>query len=374
MMRLLGERTKVVILAGGQGERLWPRSTPSLPKQFLQFDGERSLLRRTYERACTMVAPGSVYVMTARGYEHLVRWEMPEIPDQNLILEPVGRSTAPALGLAALWASRSDPEAILIALPSDHRIGGERRFEATLMAAVQAAEAGWLVTMGIRPSRPESGYGYIRKGPLLTNSLGLPVFQAAGFVEKPERAAAQAYCESGEYLWNSGILVGQAKVLRGEIARFLPEVSELLDQLEPLAVTYPQLQEQVDSRFAEMPTISIDYGVLERSDRVAVVPAYFEWSDIGDWAALGRLWLKDDRGNAVRGDALVYDADDLVVDANGGRLVVVVGARDLVVVDTEQAVLICPKDRAQSVKEVAGLASFFAEAIQRARSPEGQGG
>lgn len=303
-MPLHTDRVKVVLLAGGRGERFWRRSTRALPKQFLQVDGQKSLLRKTFERLLPALDPRAVYVVTGREYAALTRRELPELGADQLILEPVGRNTAPALGLAALWLSRMEPDTVLVALPSDHHIVGEAKFHATLAAAVQAAEEGAVITLGVEPSRPETGYKYIRTGPQLTQIAGLPLFRTAGFREKPDAETAARYWQSGEFFWNSGILVAQSRTLLAEIALHLPEVHRRLQEMDRAATTLQALRAQVQERFAEMPSISIDYGVLERSERVVTIPASFGWTDVGDWATIGRLLPVDHLGNAMRGETL----------------------------------------------------------------------
>jgi mannose-1-phosphate guanylyltransferase len=371
-MPLLRSQVKIVLMAGGRGERFWPRSTRTLPKQFLQVDGEKSLLRRTFERAALLVPVPAIYVVTGHDYQHLTRQELPELPEENLILEPVGRNTAPALGLAALWLERSEPDTILIALPSDHHITGEGKFHATLLAAVEAARDGHLVTVGVTPTRPETGYGYIHLGPIVKQQESFPVYRVARFEEKPDATTATRYVESGEYLWNSGMLICQTATLRQEIARYLPKVADLLRELDTESSQLADLCDRLLIRFPEMPSISIDYGVLERSDRVVALPAYFGWNDVGDWAALGRLLPQDEHGNTVQGDALLHDSHGLIVDVGSGRLVVTVGVNDLIVVDTPRAVLICAREQAQAVRSVARIGSSFVEALEQALLPEGE--
>jgi mannose-1-phosphate guanylyltransferase len=366
----------VLLLAGGRGERFWPRSTRLLPKQFLPMPDEKSLLRHTFERVAGLVDPASVFVITGQEFKELVRRDLPEVPDSNLILEPVGRNTAPALGLAALLLAPRDPEAVLVALPADHHVVGDARFRATIAAAVAAAAADRLVTVGVRPTRAETGYGYIRTGPLIGERSGLPVHAVREFVEKPDVETARRYCESGLYLWNCGILVAKLAILREEIAAHLPEVDHLLEQMAAGNPSREGLRGQMAARvaacFPAMPAISVDHGVLERSERVAVVPADFPWTDMGDWAALSRVLPLDERGNGVRGDALLRDCDGLVVDAFSGRLVVALGTKDLVIVDSDRAVLVCPKDRVQEVRAVAEPAAAGGEALERSRLPEGR--
>ncbi|MEW8979383.1 MAG: sugar phosphate nucleotidyltransferase [Symbiobacterium sp.] len=346
---------RVVLLAGGRGERFWPRSTEALPKQFLQVDGKESLIRATFARAAALTGPESIYVVTQERYADLVRQELPALPEANLILEPCARNTAAALGLAA---RRLGPDAILVAMPSDHHITGPARFRVTVQAAVEVARHGYLVTIGIPPTRPETGYGYIRRGAPLELPTAVPAFRVDRFTEKPERATAEQYLQSGEYAWNSGILVARAGVLDEEIGRHMPELHAVLERLPWAAPPLPGLAGQ----FAGLPGTSIDKGVLERSDRVAVVPGHFGWNDVGDWAALSRLLPLDENGNAVIGEVLLQDSRRVVVHG-GDRLVVLLGVSDLIVVDTPKVLLVCAREKAQEVRQVARIGAAFADAL-----------
>jgi len=360
---------RVVLMAGGRGERFWPRSTEWMPKQFLRVDGDRSLLRRTFDRALDLVPPAAIYVVTNRRYASLVRQELPSLPEENLILEPHGRNTAPALGLAA---QHLEPGAVMIAMPSDHHIVGRARFRVTLEAAVQAARHDFLVTIGIPPTRPETGYGYIQLGPELDAGALLPLYRVNRFTEKPDRGTAERYLQSGEYAWNSGILVARVGLLWQEIGRHLPEVCEALEEIRRASPEWPALSESAAERFAGMPSISIDKGVLERSDRVAVVPGHFGWNDLGDWAALSRLLPLDEKGNAVIGEVLLQDAERVVVHGSE-RLVVALGVSDLIIVDTPHVLLVCARDQAQEVRHVARIGSAIAQALQAAGDSHGDG-
>lgn len=370
-MPLLRERVKVVLMAGGRGERFWPRSTRNLPKQFLRVDADKSLLRRTFDRAASLVSPQAIYVVTGHEYAHLTRKELPELPQENLICEPVGRNTAPALGLAALWLERTDPGSILIAMPSDHHVTGQVKFQATLMAAVEAAREGYLVTLGVQPTRPETGYGYIQSGESLELQAEIPIHRVARFVEKPDRVTAESFLASGDYLWNSGVVVCQSAELLCEIAHHLPQVEKVLGEIDATSRSLADLTLQVQARFGEMPSISIDHGVLERSDRVVVVPACFGWNDVGDWASLGRLLPQDEHGNTVQGDTLLHESRGLVVHAGADRLVVAIGLNDLIIVDTPRVVLVCNRELAQEVRQVARLGAWLVDALEQAQLPEG---
>lgn len=358
------DRLRVVLLAGGGGERFWPKSRPQLPKQFLDLDGTGSLLQKTYRRALGLVDPERVYVATRKDYDTLVIQHLPELPTSNLILEPEGRDTAPGLALAALVLAQADPETIMVALPADHLVTDEACFLQSLRTAAGAAmEYEALVTLGIHPTRPETGYGYIRVGDVVGQCSGLSVHRALRFAEKPDLATARGYLENGEYLWNSGMFAWHVRVLREEIARHLPELDAVLTRLEGLEDPVA-LRAALPQLFPRAPRISIDYGVLERSDRVLVVPAYFGWDDVGTWAALDRVRPSDPDGNSVRGPAILHASSNVLVEGEG-RVIAAVGVSDLVIVDTEDAVLVCHKNHAQSVRQVAAAA----QQLGRGRAP-----
>jgi mannose-1-phosphate guanylyltransferase len=306
--------------------------------------GNHSLLRMAYERATQLVEPSSIYVSTLAAYEALTRAELPELPAGNLILEPVGRNTAPALGLAALSLQRSGGDPILVALPSDHYIDGDEPFTTAIETAVAAAREGYVATVGLRPTRPETGYGYMRLGEELGVADGVPCYKAAQFTEKPDAATARGYCSGGQHLWNSGIVVSRLSVLLHELERHAPAVYQALHEIDVAPST---------ARFASLPSLSFDYAVLERSDRIVTVLAEFAWDDLGDWAALGRRLSADEQGNVVIGRALLHDCNGLVVDNSGDRLIVAVGVTDLVVVSTPEAILVCRKDCTQAIRQVA---------------------
>jgi len=347
---------KVVLMAGGRGERFWPRSRPYFPKQFLDMDGTGSLLRNTYERVRRFLPPQDIMVATLAEFRTLTLQELPELPEENLILEPMGRDTAASLGLAALWIEKSAPGAIMLALPADHLILQEDKFRETLNAAIAAAAAEPnLVTLGIHPSRPETGYGYIQVGPVHAVCEKLPVHRVSRFVEKPDLETARRYVDSGNYLWNGGMFAWQVSVFLQEIRSYMPELAEVLDAIAA-AGDHAAMTAALPGLFPSAPKLSVDYGVLERSDRVVVVPAYFGWDDLGSWSTVERVRQKDAQGNVIRGEAVAHDASGLIIEGSSHRLIAAVGVQNLIVVDTDDAILVCAKDRAQDVKKVAALA------------------
>ncbi len=334
-----------VILAGGKGTRFWPKSRARRPKQLLPIVSERTMIEETLARIAPIAPPGRVWVVTGAEHAAEVRRQLPSVRRSQVVVEPSGRNTAAAIGLAAHLVGRTDPEATLIILPADHHVGAPKRFEQALKRAVDfARHEDALVTIGIRPTAPETGYGYVEIGEELSRGVN----RARRFVEKPDRAQAKGLVTSGRHLWNSGILVARARSLRDGLSRYLPETERRLAKIVARwgdAKLFARLYREIEDR-------SIDYGVLEKAANVAVVPADFGWDDIGSWSALERLWPKDREGNGVRGSVVAIDSRRNVVDA-GKRLVALVGVDDLVVVDTEDATLVCRRERAQEVKRVA---------------------
>ncbi|MBN2564204.1 MAG: mannose-1-phosphate guanylyltransferase, partial [Candidatus Eisenbacteria bacterium] len=303
--------THAVILAGGWGERLWPLSNRTRPKQLLDLVGDGgTLVGATLERVSSLVSLPDSMVVTGASLEERVAEEVAAIPRRRVIGEPVGKNTAPAIALAAHLLMAEDPDAMMIVLPADHVIDNPGAFRRALSLAVTAAqrEAG-LVTLGITPTRPETEYGYIRAGrPSGTDGVLL----VQSFEEKPDAATAGRYCEQGGYYWNSGMFVWRADRFLDEVRRWLPGIASALE-----AVTAGPgetgFREQLVSYYDAVPTVSVDYGVMEKAGRVFVVPAEFGWDDVGAWPALLRIWPKDDAGNAVRGDVILRDASDCVV-------------------------------------------------------------
>lgn len=342
------------IMAGGQGERFWPASRRVRPKQFLPILDGRSPLQETVARLESVVPLEQTYVVTTEAYAGQVLEQLPQLPSENLILEPVGRNTAACIGLAAVvMAQRLGPEATMVVLPSDHWVRPVEAFQQVLTSAIRAAQAdSWLVTLGIRPSRPETGYGYIRHGPERLAFEGLPAHPVEAFVEKPDRERAQRYLSDGNYLWNSGIFIWQVGVILKELHQHLPQIHEPLAALQT-QVNTPQFWESVRHVYPTLPSISIDYGVMERARRILVFPCSFAWDDLGSWPALARVFPTDAAGNLTRGKVVLEDVGGSIVQS-GGKLIAALGVKDLVIVETEDAILVCDRARAQELRRLVG--------------------
>jgi mannose-1-phosphate guanylyltransferase/mannose-6-phosphate isomerase len=338
-----------VILCGGSGSRLWPMSRRLLPKQFLPLVGEKTLFQDTALRTRGAAGCGAPVVVTNDDQRFLAADQLAEIGvrPRALLLEPAGRNTAPAVAAAALHVLREDPAAILLVQPSDHVIGDVRAFHAALADAVAIADKGYLVTFGIPPTEPATGYGYIEAGDAIAGSA----FRIRRFVEKPDLDKARAFLAQGGFFWNSGMFVYQAQRFIDELARLRPDILEAVRAA--LARATPDLGFlRLDREaFAAAPSVSVDYAVMEHTALGAMVRAPMRWSDVGSWSALWEVGEKDAARNVVRGDVELNDASGCYVHADG-RHVSVLGARDLVVVETGDAVLVAAKDRAQEVKEV----------------------
>ncbi len=343
-----------VILSGGAGTRLWPVSRSTYPKPFMRLGDGPSLLQRTLDRAITVASGGEVVTVTAKDHHFLTRDEYGRHPDAasvhlRFLLEPAGRNTAPAIALAALdIAQRHGPAAKLLVMPSDHLVADLGAFSHDVAAASALADDGYLVTFGIRPAHPETGFGYIQAGGFIPERGGRVI---EAFVEKPDRATAEAYLAAGNYYWNAGLFCFRADAFLAACEATAPEVLaaaracyESADaRAEPLAFAR--------ETFLAQPDISIDYAVMERASRRAVVPASFDWNDIGSWKAVSELGEADASGNRVQGGAIVIDAQDCYIEA-GQRLVAAVGVRNLVIVDAGDAVLVADRSQTQQVKQV----------------------
>jgi mannose-1-phosphate guanylyltransferase/mannose-6-phosphate isomerase len=341
-----------LILSGGSGTRLWPVSRRTWPKPFMRMADGASLLARTLERALAVAAPGApVLTVTGRDHYFITRDEYaaaaPEaIERHRFLLEPAARNTAPAILLGALdVADRHGGHAIVVVLPADHLVADLDAFVQSVHAAAALAAEDWLVAFGVPPDRPETGYGYIRRA----GALGHGGFEIERFVEKPDLATAQAYLASGEYLWNAGMFCFRAQAMIDAAALACPEVLEAARACHLDTPRDARVVEFAAESFRAIPEISIDYAVMERAHRRAVVPARFDWNDIGSWTAVSEQAPPDARGNRVVGEAVLVDADGCFVQAET-RAVALVGVSDLAVIETADAVLVAHRDRAQDVK------------------------
>jgi len=341
-------------MAGGVGSRFWPKSRERSPKQFLEIVGSGTMIQNTAQRIESIVPAKNTYVVTNKLQEELTYKQLPFVPRENILIEPVGRNTAPCIGLAATLIHRSDPKGIMIVLPADHVIQNVNEFLRVLKQAVKVAEASdALITIGIKPSRPETGYGYIQFDEEL--QVGNPygnegVLRVKTFAEKPNLETAERFLESGDFLWNSGMFVWKAQSILKEIEVHLPDLSAQLKTLDHKPGTM-EFKNALEQAYGLIRNISIDYGVMEKAGNVFVARGDFGWSDVGSWDEVVRLASNDNHGNSVKGIVITKDATGNYVDA-GDRVVAVVGVEDLIIVATDDAVLVCRKGQSQNVKEI----------------------
>ncbi|HEY8451602.1 MAG: sugar phosphate nucleotidyltransferase [Micromonosporaceae bacterium] len=344
----------VVIPAGGSGTRLWPLSRAGRPKFLLPLVGGGTLLQRTADRLGPLTTPERTYVVTGKGHADEVARQLPELPGENLLVEPSPRDSCAAIALAAAVIARRSPGAMMGSFAADHLITGVERFRQVVREAVTGAERGLLMTVGIAPTRPETGYGYLRCGQPVGDG---PVRMVEEFTEKPSGEVARAYVESGSYLWNASIFVWRVEVFLAELARRCPELHDGVVRIAEAWDTgaRDQVLAQV---WPTLPKISVDYAVMEPAaadGRVATVPGDFGWYDLGDFNTLAEVLPGDEAGNVTaegNGSVLLRDASGSVVVPGSGRTVAVLGVKDLVIVDTPDALLVCPRDRAQDVKQL----------------------
>ena len=348
----------VAIMAGGGGTRFWPWSREERPKQILPIVSHRSMIWETVGRLRPFIPPEKIFIVTSQSQAEGLHREVPQIPKSNLLLEPVGRNTAPCLCLAALHIEKKNPQAVMVALPADHFIPDRPGFLRTLRAAVQfAADQDFLITLGVRPTEPETGYGYIQKGETLGMVEGMPVFRAKAFREKPPLRKARVYLRRQDYFWNSGMFIWQAGVFLEAAKKFLPRLYGEMKLLQNSLGT-PQGRKALEKIYARAQPVSVDYGIMEKADNVALIEAQFSWNDVGSWAALGKIWPKDRKGNALmggtrpgRGKILAIDSSDCLVRGEE-KLIAVIGLKDMIVVESGNAFLICPRERSQEVRRV----------------------
>lgn len=335
-----------VIMAGGSGTRFWPLSRASRPKQFLPLATSRPLIVETLARLKGLAPTKQAYVVCGAVHAPMVKKALPALPKQNVIVEPQARNTAPAIALATAHVARRDPQGIVVVIPSDQHVADVPAFQASLTEAIAVARAGHIVTLGIQPTRPETGYGYIQVGEVLSGAAR----RVTRFAEKPDKATAEQYLVSGEYLWNAGLFVFRADVMLDAFKHHMPELAEALDAIRGALGTKKEAA-VVKREFPKMPATSIDYGVAEKASNIAVVPSRCGWSDVGSFNALAEVRPLDEAGNVSVGANLLIDSAGCVV-VGKDKPIAVVGMRDVVVVDAGDALLVLPKANSQDVRKV----------------------
>lgn len=347
-----------VIMAGGSGTRFWPLSRHLFPKQLLRIGGDETLIQQTMRRVVGCAPPSHVFISTNVAQADLIRSQLcdwKDALDENFVLEPEGRNTAPAIAMAALELVRRDSDAVMLVVPADHVVTGQREFEEAVELALSLAMDGYLVTFGIKPMRPETGYGYIRPNPkaIIEKRGSLRGFKVQKFVEKPNATKAAQYLKVGNYFWNSGMFVWRAATILEEIRRHQPALSKAIAQIQQL-MTSNASKQMVEKAYRRIAPVSIDNGVMEKSAKSVVVPVAFKWSDVGSWGSLDEVAVKNKAGNVMTGRVVDIESNRSIVYADR-RVVATIGLTDMVVVDTPDATLVCPKSRAQDVKKVVDI-------------------
>lgn len=338
-----------LIMAGGRGERFWPKSRKNLPKQFLSLtDDGKTMIQLTVERILPLVKMEDIYISTNRDYKELVRQQLPEIPEENILCEPVGRNTAPCIGLGAVHMRKKYEDAVMYVLPSDHLIKYTSIFLSTLTDAGEVAEQGEnLVTLGITPDCPETGYGYIK---FLPDQMLGRAFEVDRFVEKPDLETAKEYVASEQYLWNSGMFIWKVSTILKNLETYLPETYHGLNRIAD-AIGTEEEELVLEKEFSAFQSESIDYGIMEKAKNIYILSGSFGWDDVGSWLAVGRIKKSNEFGNVINGNAITVDTKNCIIQG-GKKLIATVGIEDIIVVDTEDALLICEKDSAGNIKKV----------------------
>lgn len=340
-----------VIMAGGKGERFWPKSRVKLPKQFISLTGQKTMIQETVDRLKEYIKTDDIYVVTGEEYASPISHQLPSIPSENIIIEPMGKNTAACIGLTALHIARKDPEAVMIVLPSDHLIKNKENFIVILDEAVSIAKQGDnLITIGITPTHPETGYGYIQFEDKVDSRYCDSVYKVKRFVEKPDKATAKKYMDSGKYLWNSGMFIWKVSTILNNIQKYMPKLYESLMVIQK-ALEQENWEQVLQEQYAKLESISIDYGIMEHAENIFVIPGIFGWDDVGSWTSLERIHDSDEHGNITRGNVIHLDTKKCIIEGNG-KLIATLGVEDLIIVETEDATLICSKEKAQQVKDL----------------------
>lgn len=338
-----------LIMAGGTGTRLWPRSRTATPKQFLPLMGDRTMVQETADRILPLVRPEQIIVVTGQRYIDLVAEQLPDVPRQHLIGEPSGKGSAPAIGLGALALLPDDPNATMVVLSSDHQIRQVDVFREALKAADELAQQGYLVTLGIQPTEPQTGYGYIQRRTEIGEFNGFTAYEVERFVEKPNRATAEEYVQSGQYSWNAGIFIWRVDAIMDAFGEYLPQLRQQLSAIA--SAGGPSNPAAFGAVWDSIENITIDYGVMERAQRIVVIPVDIGWSDVGDWDSLAEI-VAEDAGSIVQAQHVGIDTTNTFVYSNSDRTIATIGLDNFLVVDTGDAILIAPRDRAQDVKRI----------------------
>ncbi|MEN2281084.1 mannose-1-phosphate guanylyltransferase [Algoriphagus sp. SE2] len=342
------EEPYIVIMAGGIGSRFWPYSRNDRPKQFLDVLGTgRTLLQMTFDRLKEISSPDKVFVVTNKTYFDLVKEQLPELDDKQVLSEPLRRNTATCIAYASYKINKIDPKAIILVAPADHLITQENKFRLAIEKAIIGAKMeGRLITMGIKPNRPETGYGYIQ----YLEKAGEEIFKVKTFIEKPNVKLAKTFLDSGDFVWNSGMFVWKVSSLISAYEKYMPDVAEVFNEGEEFLGNEGE-SEFIVKAYSLLKNISIDSGIMEQSDQVYVIPADFGWSDLGSWKSLFELKKKDRKNNVIEGNVILYDTENSYIKVNGDKLVVVQGLDNYLINETDNVILICKLDAEKKFRE-----------------------
>lgn len=345
------EHTYCVIMAGGKGERFWPLSTKNIPKPFINLLGSKTMIQMTVERLLKIVPEERIVVVLGVDHLAIAREQLSSWPGVQFLVEPAGRDTAPCIGFTAVTLAREDPQALMIVVPADHYIPDDIVFAETMRAGVRLARGNaCLVTTGIKPTRPETGYGYIQAGERLSAASGSSCFEVRRFVEKPDARRAAEYLAEGGYYWNSGIFIWQAETVLQGMAQHMSSLRKGLERIrEAMDAGDEERKKEI---FDGLERISIDYGLMEKAENVVMLVAGFVWDDVGTWSSVQRVFPLDGDGNCIHGEAVCIDTKDCVIYADN-TVVGTIGVSNLIVAASERGVLVCPKDRDQEARKIA---------------------
>jgi mannose-1-phosphate guanylyltransferase len=337
-----------IIMAGGVGARFWPKSREKQPKQLLRIFNEKSLIQNTVERLNGIVDTKNIFIITNKVQKPGIVEQLPELPEDNIVEEPFGKNTAACIGLASVLVQKISEDAITIILPADHMIIDQEKFRSTILKAAEYAEKNdSLITIGINPDRPETGYGYIQADDLVD---GDDIFSVKTFAEKPNLETAERFLASGDFFWNSGMFIWKVSTIMNEFKKYMEDLHEGVLKIKD-SIGTDDFESVLVHEYGQMKSISIDYGIMEKSEKVCVVKGMFDWNDVGSWEAVYQLSDKDSNGNVGNKDVLFTDSSESYINTNK-KFTAVVGVDNLVVIETDDALLICDRDKAQSVKQV----------------------
>ncbi|MFH1207343.1 MAG: mannose-1-phosphate guanylyltransferase [Patescibacteria group bacterium] len=344
---------KIVILAGGGGTRLWPVSRKAKPKQIQPFVGNLTLLQKTFQRAKRGFRTADIFVSTSYVQQPLIQRQIPGLPRANYILEPAKRDTAAAIGLAAVTVAKRDPHAVMMLASSDHFIKNEKEYIRVVRLAERLIRSNpeYSLLIGIKPTYPETGYGYIKINKIFKQVANDEIFFVQKFIEKPDLQTAKKYVKQWDYLWNSGIFCWRVDYLLQLFKTHLPKHYEILMRIQPALGTKKE-SAVVKREFPKISPISIDYGIMEKTKKILVIPASFDWADVGHWRTVRDILAKDPRENVTRGEHVAHDSHGNLLYSYSGKLIATAGLHDTIVIETEDCLLVCPKDRAQDVKKL----------------------